>query len=77
MTPYLGYLCLGALIIEGRIKFLNTTNFDDLIKAGVYAIDAGHSIKTISSAIENSVGFNLNDDIPTILKLHGDYLVDH
>ena len=77
VTPYLGYLCLGALIIEGRIKFLNTTNFDDLIKAGVYAIDAGHSIKTISSAIENSVGFNLNDGIPTILKLHGDYLVDH
>lgn len=76
-TPYLGYLCLGALIIEGRINFLSTTNFDDLIKAGVYAIDAGHSIKTISSAIENSVGFNLNDGFPTILKLHGDYLVDH
>ena len=76
-TPYLGYLCLGALIIEGRINFLSTTNFDDLIKAGAYAIDAGHSIKIISSAIENSVGFNLNDGFPTILKLHGDYLVDH
>ncbi len=76
-TPYLGYLCLGALIIEGRINFLSTTNFDDLIKAGAYAIDAGHSIKIISSAIENSVGFNLNDGLPTILKLHGDYLVDH
>lgn len=76
VTPALGYLCLGALIIEGRINFLNTTNFDDLIKSGVYAIDAGYSIKTISSAIENSVGFNLNDGFPTVLKLHGDYLVD-
>ena len=77
VAPALGYLCLGALIIEKRINFLNTTNFDDLIKAGVYAIDAGYSIKMISSAIENSIGFNLNDGFPTILKLHGDYLVDH
>ena len=77
VAPALGYLCLGALIIEERINFLNTTNFDDLIKAGVYAIDAGYSIKMISSAIENSIGFNLNDGFPTILKLHGDYLVDH
>lgn len=75
--PALGYLCLGALIVEKRINFLSTTNFDDLIKAGVYTINAGYSIKTISSAMESSVGFNLNDGFPTVLKLHGDYLVDH
>ena len=77
VKPALGYLCLGAMILEDRINFVNTTNFDDLIKAGVYALDAGKSIKTISSAVENSVGFNLNDGFPTILKLHGDYLFDH
>lgn len=77
VKPALGYLCLGAMILENRINFVNTTNFDDLIKAGVYALDAGKSIKTISSAVENSVGFNLNDGFPTILKLHGDYLFDH
>lgn len=76
-TPALGYLCLGALIIEQRINLISTTNFDDLVKAGVYSLNAGYSIKTISSAIEGSVGFNLNDGFPTIIKLHGDYLVDH
>ena len=41
VPPALGYLCLGALILERRINLLTTTNFDDLIKAGVYTIDAG------------------------------------
>lgn len=36
--PSQGYLFLGALIIEGKIKIINTTNFDDLVKAGVYAV---------------------------------------
>ena len=76
-TPALGYLCLGALIIEQRINLISTTNFDDLVKAGVYSLNAGYSIKTISSAIDGSLGFNLNDGFPTIIKLHGDYLVDH
>lgn len=76
VLPALGYLCLGALILEERINFISTTNFDDLIRAGVSTIDAGHSVKTISSAIENSIGFNLNDGFPTIVKLHGDYLID-
>ena len=77
VTPALGYLCLGALIIEKRINLISTTNFDDLVKAGVYTLNAGHSIRTISSAIDGSVGANLNDGFPTIIKLHGDYLVDH
>ena len=76
-TPALGYLCLGALIIEQRINLISTTNFDDLVKAGVYTLNAGYSIKTISSAIDGSVGFNLNDGFPAVIKLHGDYLVDH
>lgn len=76
IVPALGYLCLGALIIEGKINLINTTNFDDLVKAGVYSIEPGHSIKTMSSAIDGSVGFNLNDGFPTVIKLHGDYLVD-
>lgn len=59
--PALGYLCLGALIIEQRINLINTTNFDDLVKAGVYSLSPGYSVKTISSAIEGSVGFNQND----------------
>ncbi len=75
--PALGYLCLGALIVEGRINLINTTNFDDLAKAGIYALNPGYSIKTMSSAMDGSIGFNLNDGFPTVIKLHGDYLVDH
>ena len=77
IVPALGYLCLGTLIIEGKVNLINTTNFDDLVKAGVYSIEPGHSIKTISSAIDGSVGFNLNDGFPSVIKLHGDYLVDN
>ncbi|MFR5632024.1 MAG: SIR2 family protein [Monoglobales bacterium] len=77
IVPALGYLCLGALMIEGKINLVNTTNFDDLVKAGIYSIEPGYSIKTMSSAIEGSVGFNLNDGFPTVIKLHGDYLVDN
>jgi len=75
--PALGYLCLGALIVEERINLINTTNFDDLVKAGVYTLNAGYSVKMISSALQGSVGFNLNDGFPTVIKLHGDYLVDY
>ena len=56
VKPALGYLCLGELIISGKIDVVSTTNFDDLIQAGIHAIDPGISIKTISSAVSSSVG---------------------
>lgn len=76
VKPSLGYLCMGELIINGKIDLVSTTNFDDLVQAGVHAIDSGISIKTISSAVSNSVGFSLYDGFPNIIKLHGDYLFD-
>lgn len=74
--PALGYLCMGELIISGKIDLISTTNFDDLVHAGVHAIDSSISIKTISSAVSNSVGFSLYEGFPNIIKLHGDYLFD-
>lgn len=76
VKPALGYLCMGELIINGKIDLVSTTNFDDLVQAGVHAIDSGISIKTISSAVSNSVGFSLYEGFPNIIKLHGDYLFD-
>ncbi|MDF2588120.1 MAG: hypothetical protein K0S41_1961 [Anaerocolumna sp.] len=76
VTPYSGYLCLGAIISEKRIDLVTTTNFDDLVQAGIYTLNPGLSIKKISSAIKESVGFNLHDGFPNIIKLHGDYLID-
>lgn len=74
--PGLGYLCLGKMIIEGKVNLVATTNFDDLVQSGAQSVQPGISIKTISSAISNSVGFSLTEDIPSVIKLHGDYKVD-
>ena len=76
IKPSLGYLCMGELIVNGKIDLVSTTNFDDLVQAGVHSINSGFSIKTISSAVNNSVGFALNEGFPNIIKLHGDYLFD-
>ena len=76
IKPSLGYLCMGELIVNGKIDLVSTTNFDDLVQAGVHSINPGFSIKTISSAVNNSVGFALNEGFPNIIKLHGDYLFD-
>lgn len=76
VKPALGYLCMGELIINEKIDLVSTTNFDDLVQAGIHAIDSGISIKTISSAVSNSVGFSLYEGFPNIIKLHGDYLFD-
>ena len=76
IKPSLGYLCMGELIVNGKIDLVSTTNFDDLVQAGVHSINPGFSIKTISSAVSNSVGFALNEGFPNIIKLHGDYLFD-
>ena len=76
IKPSLGYLCMGEMIINGKVDLVSTTNFDDLVQAGVHSIDSSVSIKTISSAVGNSVGFSLNEGFPNIIKLHGDYLFD-
>lgn len=76
VTPSLGYRCMGELIINEKVDLVATTNFDDLVQAGVHAIDSGISIKTISSAVSDSVGFSLYEGFPNIIKLHGDYKFD-
>ena len=76
VKPALGYLCMGKMVLSGKVDLIATTNFDDLVQAGVHAINSGASIKTISSAISNSVGFTLYEGFPNVIKLHGDYLID-
>lgn len=76
IKPSLGYLCLGELIINGKVNLVSTTNFDDLVQAGIHEINSGLSVNTISSAMSNSVGFSLTEGFPNIVKLHGDYLSD-
>lgn len=37
---------MGELIVNGKIDLVSTTNFDDLVQAGVHSINPGFSIKT-------------------------------
>lgn len=67
--------CIVQPITSGQVCIV-ICNFDDLVQADVHAINSGFSIKTISSAVSNSVGFSLNEGFPNIIKLHGDYLFD-
>ena len=38
--PSLGHNCLGDFIIKGKIKNIWTTNFDELIEAGIKQLDS-------------------------------------
>ena len=58
----------GGIDSQWKIDLVSTTNFDDLVQAGVHSINPGFSIKTISSAVSNSVGFALNEGFPNIIK---------
>lgn len=76
IKPSLGYLCMGELIVQEKINLVSTTNFDDLVLAGIHSIRPDLSVKTISSAKKDSMGFSVDDGFPNIIKLHGDYLYD-
>ena len=77
IEPSLGHLCLGSQIITGKIKNVWTTNFDELIEAGVKQLKPGYSINVMSSANQESFSFLQNTNLPNIYKLHGDYRYDN
>lgn len=77
IQPSLGHLCLGEMIVNGKIENVWTTNFDGLIEAGIDSIKTGFSYKVISSVLKNSIAFfDQQDRFPCITKLHGDYRYD-
>lgn len=48
IKPSLGYLCMGELIVNGKIDLVSTTNFDDLVQAGVHSINPGFALQSIN-----------------------------
>ncbi|MDR0604750.1 MAG: SIR2 family protein [Bacteroidales bacterium] len=76
IKPSLGYNCLGDFIIKGKIKNVWTTNFDELIEAGIKQLEAGFSFRVISSANKDSINIVDERYFPNIYKLHGDYRYD-
>ncbi|MCM1270288.1 MAG: SIR2 family protein [Ruminococcus flavefaciens] len=72
--PSIGYLCLGSLINQKILNTVFTTNFDPLIEFGVKSVNPIQQIVTISSSVNPQI--SIVDNVPLIIKMHGDYLYD-
>ena len=72
--PTIGHLCISALIQSKKIHTVWTTNFDDLVEKAINSTD-GLSCSVISTKDSNSVS-GFRNDIPKIVKLHGDFRYD-
>jgi hypothetical protein len=71
--PSIGFMCLSALVGQQKLNTVWTTNFDDLIERAINKLDI--SCQVVSPENAKSVQ-NFRDDIPTIVKLHGDFRYD-
>lgn len=75
IKPSLGHKCLGALVNNGKIKHIWTTNFDELIESGIKEINSGLSIEVYSSDNAHQT-LKPESEYPKVIKLHGDYRYD-
>lgn len=74
ISPSIGHLCLGNLFISKRVTNIWTTNFDELIEAGIKTLAAHHSFNVYSTANKTIAPANT---LSSVIKLHGDYRYDH
>jgi hypothetical protein len=72
--PSIGFLCLAALVENLKINVVWTTNFDDLIEKAINGLNY-KSCQIVSPENSYSVN-NYKTDIPTVVKLHGDFRYD-
>ena len=72
--PSIGFLCLAALVEACKFNVVWTSNFDDLIEKAINAINY-QSCQIVSPENASSVK-NFRNDIPTVVKLHGDFRYD-
>ncbi|WP_298529452.1 SIR2 family protein [uncultured Christiangramia sp.] len=72
--PSIGFLCLASLVEQEKFNTLWTTNFDDLIEKAINSLNY-KSCQIVSP--ENAISVNnFRADIPTVVKLHGDFRYD-
>lgn len=71
--PSIGFMCLSALVSQQKFNTVWTTNFDDLIERAINKLDI--SCQVVSPENAKSVQ-NFRNDIPTVVKLHGDFRYD-
>jgi hypothetical protein len=72
--PSIGFMCLSALIEGKKVNTVWTTNFDDLIEKAITALNF-KSCQVVSPDNAKTVQ-NFKSDIPTVVKLHGDFRYD-
>ncbi|MEN5130748.1 SIR2 family protein [Elizabethkingia anophelis] len=72
--PSIGFMCLSALVEQQKINTVWTTNFDDLIEKAINGLNY-KSCQIVSPENVGSVN-NFRSDIPTVVKLHGDFRYD-
>ncbi|MCK9435958.1 MAG: SIR2 family protein [Synergistaceae bacterium] len=72
--PSIGFLCLSALVERQKFNVVWTTNFDDLIEKAITALNY-KSCQIVSPDNASSVQ-QFNSNIPTVVKLHGDFRYD-
>lgn len=72
--PSIGFLCLAAMVEQCKINTVWTTNFDDLIEKAINGLNYT-SCQIVSPENAASVQ-NFKEDIPTVVKLHGDFRYD-
>ena len=72
--PSIGFLCLAALVEKLKFNVVWTANFDDLIEKAINGLNY-KSCQIVSPENASSVQ-NYKTDIPTVVKLHGDFRYD-
>ena len=69
--PSLGYLCFANYLIDKQVKYVLTTNFDNLIELAIHKINETYDYSIVSENQEPILNSSLN-----IVKIHGDYKYD-
>jgi hypothetical protein len=72
--PSVGFMCLSAMIEQQKINTVWTTNFDDLIEKAINGLN--YKSCQIVSPDNASTVQQFKTDIPTVVKLHGDFRYD-
>src|SRR5574344_617576 len=76
IEPTRGHLCLANLFINNKVKNIWTTNFDELIEAGVKTLSPQYSFNVVSSIQKDSISQIASNNFSNVIKLHGDYRYD-
>lgn len=76
IPPITGHLCLAHLFMNKMVNNIWTTNFDEIIEAGIKSLNPAYSFNVVSSTNKASLNNIENNPYSCIYKLHGDYRYD-